>query len=104
MVPASVVLSIVGADREPESGYLRAKVAQAAHIPVHLGAMPESVAAVIAHGPQTGETWILNDPFAGGTHLPDVTVVILSPDGATGILARVVAFFSLLYAEVAIAL
>ncbi len=50
-------------------------VAQAEHIPVHLGAMPESVAAVIAHGPQPGETWILNDPFAGGSHLPDITMV-----------------------------
>jgi N-methylhydantoinase B len=50
-------------------------VAQAAHIPVHLGAMPESVAAVIACGPQPGETWVLNDPFAGGSHLPDITMV-----------------------------
>ena len=50
-------------------------VAQAEHIPVHLGAMPESVAAVIAHGPRLGETWILNDPFAGGSHLPDITMV-----------------------------
>ncbi|HEY7692517.1 MAG TPA: hydantoinase B/oxoprolinase family protein [Gaiellaceae bacterium] len=50
-------------------------VAQAEHIPVHLGAMPESVAAVIARGPQPGETWILNDPFAGGSHLPDITLV-----------------------------
>src|SRR4051812_10650193 len=49
-------------------------VAQAEHIPVHLGAMPESVAAVIACGPQPGETWILNDPFAGGSHLPDITM------------------------------
>jgi N-methylhydantoinase B len=50
-------------------------VAQAEHIPAHLGAMPESIAAVIAHGPQPGETWILNDPFAGGSHLPDITMV-----------------------------
>jgi N-methylhydantoinase B len=50
-------------------------VAQAEHIPVHLGAMPASVAAVIDRGPQPGETWILNDPYAGGTHLPDVTLV-----------------------------
>ena len=50
-------------------------VAQAEHIPVHLGAMPESVAAVIAHDPHPGETWILNDPFAGGSHLPDITLV-----------------------------
>ena len=50
-------------------------IAQAEHIPVHLGAMPDAVAAVRAHEPAEGETWILNDPFAGGTHLPDVTLV-----------------------------
>ena len=50
-------------------------VAQAEHIPVHLGAMPDAVAAVIAHDPRPGETWVLNDPYAGGTHLPDVTMV-----------------------------
>lgn len=50
-------------------------VAQAEHIPVHLGAMPESVAAVIARGPVPGDVWILNDPYTGGTHLPDVTLV-----------------------------
>jgi N-methylhydantoinase B len=50
-------------------------VAQAEHIPVHLGAMPDSVAAVRAHDPDPGDVWILNDPFAGGTHLPDITLV-----------------------------
>ena len=50
-------------------------VAQAEHIPVHLGAMPESVAAVIARNAQPGDVWILNDPYAGGTHLPDITLV-----------------------------
>jgi N-methylhydantoinase B len=50
-------------------------VAQAEHIPVHLGAMPEAVAAVRALDPRPGEVWILNDPYAGGTHLPDVTTV-----------------------------
>jgi len=50
-------------------------VAQAEHIPVHLGAMPEAVAAVRAHDPAPGETWFLNDPYTGGTHLPDVTLV-----------------------------
>ena len=50
-------------------------VAQAEHIPVHLGAMPDAVVAVARHEPRPGETWILNDPFAGGTHLPDVTLV-----------------------------
>ncbi len=50
-------------------------VTQAEHIPVHLGAMPEAVAAVQAHDPAPGEPWILNDPYAGGTHLPDLTIV-----------------------------
>ena len=50
-------------------------IAQAEHIPVHLGAMPDAVAAVAAHDPAPGEVWILNDPYAGGTHLPDVTMV-----------------------------
>jgi N-methylhydantoinase B len=50
-------------------------IAQAEHIPVHLGAMPEAVAAVMAHDPGPDDVWILNDPFAGGTHLPDITLV-----------------------------
>jgi N-methylhydantoinase B len=50
-------------------------IVQAEHIPVHLGAMPEAVAAVMAHDPGPGEPWILNDPYAGGTHLPDLTIV-----------------------------
>ena len=50
-------------------------VAQAEHIPVHLGAMPDAVAAVRAHGPAPDDVWILNDPFSGGTHLPDITLV-----------------------------
>jgi N-methylhydantoinase B len=50
-------------------------VAQAEHIPVHLGAMPEAVDAVRAHDPAPGETWIVNDPYTGGTHLPDITLV-----------------------------
>ena len=50
-------------------------VVQAEHIPVHLGAMPEAVAAVMAHDPAPGEVWALNDPYAGGTHLPDITLV-----------------------------
>ena len=50
-------------------------VAQAEHIPVHLGAMPESVAAVIARAPRPGDVFVLNDPFAGGSHLPDITLV-----------------------------
>src|ERR671935_149852 len=50
-------------------------VAQAEHIPVHLGAMPDAVAAVRARKPGRDDVWILNDPFAGGTHLPDITLV-----------------------------
>jgi N-methylhydantoinase B len=50
-------------------------VAQAAHIPVHLGALPESVAAVMAAGPDPGDVFILNDPYSGGSHLPDITLV-----------------------------
>jgi len=50
--------------------------AQAAHIPVHLGSTPLSVRAAIAAVPMgPGDVAILNDPFAGGTHLPDVTMV-----------------------------
>jgi N-methylhydantoinase B len=50
-------------------------IAQAEHIPVHLGAMPDAVAAVMGLGLSPGEVAILNDPFTGGTHLPDVTLV-----------------------------
>ena len=50
-------------------------VAQAAHIPVHLGAMPDAVAAVRAFDPGRHDVYVLNDPFAGGTHLPDITLV-----------------------------
>lgn len=50
-------------------------VAQAAHIPVHLGAMPESVAVVRARAPRAGDVFLLNDPAYGGSHLPDLTMV-----------------------------
>ena len=52
-------------------------LAQAAHIPVHLGSMPASVAAVRQRlgALHEGDVAIVNDPFAGGTHLPDVTLV-----------------------------
>src|SRR5947208_14512431 len=52
-------------------------LAQAAHIPVHLGSMPASVRAVLDRlGPlSAGDVAIVNDPFAGGTHLPDITLV-----------------------------
>jgi N-methylhydantoinase B len=52
-------------------------VAQAEHIPVHLGAMPEAVAAVMARDPQPGDVFVVNDPYSGGNHLPDITMVSL---------------------------
>ena len=50
-------------------------IAQAEHIPVHLGAMPDAVAEVMRHDPAPADVFVLNDPYAGGTHLPDVTLV-----------------------------
>jgi N-methylhydantoinase B len=50
-------------------------VMQAEHIPVHLGAMPSAVAAVLDEPHEPGAAWILNDPYQGGTHLPDITVI-----------------------------
>jgi N-methylhydantoinase B len=50
-------------------------VMQAEHIPVHLGAMPAAVAAVRDLEPHPGSAWVLNDPYNGGTHLPDITVI-----------------------------
>jgi 5-oxoprolinase (ATP-hydrolysing) len=61
-------------------------VANAPHIPVHLGAMSESVRAVLAAHPTTtpGKVFVTNDPSAGGSHLPDITVVtpVHDEDGA----------------------
>ena len=48
---------------------------QAEHIPVHLGSMPAAVRAAIDAAGSADGSWVLNDPFAGGTHLNDVTVV-----------------------------
>ena len=60
-------------------------IAQAAHIPVHLGAMPEAVAAVRARDPRPGDVYLLNDPFHGGSHLPDLTLVqAIDIDGTVG--------------------
>jgi N-methylhydantoinase B len=56
-------------------------IAQAEHIPVHLGAMPDAVAAVMQHDPAPGQVWALNDPYTGGTHLPDITLVSRTPVG-----------------------
>jgi len=53
-------------------------VANAPHVPVHLGSMGESVRAVITeHGPgmKAGDVYLLNNPYQGGTHLPDLTVI-----------------------------
>ncbi len=50
-------------------------VMQAEHIPVHLGSMPDAVAAVLGEEQRPDDLWILNDPYAGGTHLPDITVI-----------------------------
>ncbi len=59
-------------------------VAQAEHIPVHLGAMPRSVEAAIERfGDRLlpGSQVLVNDPYAGGTHLPDLTLVAVVGDG-----------------------
>src|SRR4051812_18043922 len=50
-------------------------VMQAEHIPVHLGSMPDAVAAVLGEEQRPGSAWILNDPYRGGTHLPDITLI-----------------------------
>ena len=64
-------------------------IAQAAHIPVHLGSMPLSVAAALERIRfRPGDTVVLNDPYRGGTHLPDVTFVRPVFDG------RRLAFFT----------
>lgn len=65
-----------------------ALIANAPHIPVHLGSMGDSIARVIAargqgrdgpkdgRGFRRGDAYVLNDPFSGGTHLPDITVIV----------------------------
>jgi N-methylhydantoinase B len=60
-------------------------VVQSESIPVHLGAMPEAVDAVRARGAAPGEVWVVNDPYRGGTHLPDLTLI--SPVPVDGRLA-----------------
>jgi 5-oxoprolinase (ATP-hydrolysing) len=52
-------------------------IANAPHMPVHLGSMSESIKTVIDRNPKmlAGDVYVLNDPYHGGTHLPDVTVV-----------------------------
>src|SRR5579884_3251246 len=61
-----------------------ALIANAPHIPVHLGSMGESIAQIIdkrgqgrdGRGIRRGDAYVLNDPYAGGTHLPDITVIV----------------------------
>ncbi|PIM51450.1 5-oxoprolinase [Roseateles chitinivorans] len=52
-------------------------IANAPHMPVHLGSMSESIRSVIERNPgmKRGDVYVLNDPYHGGTHLPDITVV-----------------------------
>jgi 5-oxoprolinase (ATP-hydrolysing) len=68
-----------------------ALIANAPHMPVHLGSMSESIRTVIARNPrlEPGEVYVLNDPYRGGTHLPDITVITpvfldAEPAGAGG--------------------
>jgi N-methylhydantoinase B len=64
-------------------------VMQAEHIPVHLGSMPEAVAAILGEDHREGHDWILNDPYRGGTHLPDITLItpVAAEDGLLGFAA-----------------
>ena len=59
-------------------------IANAPHMPVHLGSMGESIKMVIQRNPhiRRGDVYVLNDPYHGGTHLPDITVVtpVYAPD------------------------
>src|SRR5206468_2696443 len=60
-------------------------IAQAAHIPVHLGALADAVAAVRSLEPQPGDLFILNDPYSGGSHLPGRTLIgAIDIDGQVG--------------------
>jgi 5-oxoprolinase (ATP-hydrolysing) len=59
-------------------------IANAPHIPVHLGSMGESIRTILKNrgnnadgrGIRRGDAYVLNDPYAGGTHLPDITVIV----------------------------
>ena len=55
-------------------------IAQAEHMPVHLGAMPDAVAAVLELKPEPAAVFVVNDPYTGGTHLPDITLVSRAGD------------------------
>jgi N-methylhydantoinase B len=65
--------------------------AQAAHIPVHLGAMPAAAAAILAAAGgrwAPGDVWVANDPYSGGSHLPDLTTLspVFAADGTGPVL------------------
>src|SRR5438034_6062967 len=61
-------------------------IAQGDHMPVHLGSMPMAVAAALREiNPGPGDVVALNDPFAGGTHLPDVTLVMPVVSGSLSV-------------------
>ena len=61
-------------------------IANAPHLPIHLGSMSEAIKSVIAHNPEMepGDAYVLNAPYNGGTHLPDITVVKPIFDETTG--------------------
>jgi len=61
-------------------------IANAPHLPIHLGSMSEAIKSVIAHNPymEPGDAYVLNAPYNGGTHLPDITVVKPIFDAITG--------------------
>src|SRR3712207_38196 len=59
-------------------------IAQAAHIPVHLGAMPESVRAVIERRPDAGDVFLLNAPHRGGARQPALTLAEAVDAASTG--------------------
>tara|TARA_Y100000768_G_scaffold90692_1_gene65348 strand:+ start:15717 stop:19325 length:3609 start_codon:yes stop_codon:yes gene_type:complete len=61
-------------------------IANAPHLPIHLGSMSEAIKSVIANNPQMepGDVYVLNAPYNGGTHLPDITVVKPIFDETTG--------------------
>lgn len=61
-------------------------IANAPHLPIHLGSMSEAIKSVIEHNPEMepGDAYVLNAPYNGGTHLPDITVVKPIFDETTG--------------------
>ncbi len=72
---------------DPQGGL----VCNAPHIPVHLGAMSETVKAILADNPdmRPGDVFVTNDPYRGGSHLPDVTLVTPVFEGVEGRASRV---------------